>query len=266
MNKEMQHTEAAIKRFSDGDSARRWNDLYDSETARLEEASFRRRRDVAVSLALRELPPGGRVVDIACGAAPVLSELRRRGAACVGVDHAPDMLRHAQKRLRSAGLDEGELYRADCRALPFADGAFDVAVCLGLISYVENYDAVLQEIRRVLRPGGQVLISFRNCFNPVLWDPIRLLTTLAVFTVGRSQPAPYRIGRLMDHREVRTRMISQGFELREHYGIGYGPLRFNGRPILSESASMQLDRALSSVLTGWSARWLADVSLWLFRR
>lgn len=266
MNNDMHHTEAAIKRFSDGDSAGRWNDLYDTETERLEEANFRRRRDVAVDIALRELAPGGRAVDIACGAAPVLSELRRRGAACIGVDHAPDMLRHAQKRLRSAGLDESGLYRADCRALPFADGAFDVAVCLGLISYVEHYDAVLREIRRVLRPGGQVLISFRNCFNPVLWDPVRLLATVAVYSTGRSRPEPYRIGRLMDHREVYARMAAQGFELREHHGIGYGPLRFNGRPILSEPTSMQLDRALSSRLTGWSARWLTDVSLWLFRR
>ena len=61
-------SEAAEQRFSDTDSAQKWTDMYASNTERLDEANFRRRRDLTVEYVLKVLPPGGRVLDVGCGA------------------------------------------------------------------------------------------------------------------------------------------------------------------------------------------------------
>lgn len=263
------HREAAAKRFSNAAAAPRWSNLYDADTERLEDANFRRRRDVAVEIVREVLPPSGKVLDVGCGAAPVLLELRRLGVPCAGLEYSLDMLAYARKRLRAQGLADQGLFRGDCRALPFFDGTFDVVVCLGVISYVEDYTEVLKEIRRVLKPGGHALVSFRNRFNPVLWDPVRFAKRAVAHAVGRARPQPYTIGRLMDHRDVQARMAEQGFEVRAHYGIGYGPIRLNGRPLFAEATSMRISRALARLFarTGGdvAARWLADVSLGVYR-
>jgi ubiquinone/menaquinone biosynthesis C-methylase UbiE len=267
---ESAHTVAAERRFSDSDSAKRWTDMYAGYTERLDEANFRKRRDVAVDYVLRLLPHNGRVLDLGCGAAPVLSELRKRGVHCVGLDYAEDMLEHARERLRSMGLDDGDLHRGDCRHTLFQESAFDVVVCLGVISYVENYGKVLDEIRRVLRPGGYLIVSFRNKWNPVLCDPVRIAKTVLKAIAGRVAPEPYVIGRFMDHREVQAELAEHGFEFREFRGIGFGPFKVNYHPLFSERISIRISDALTRLLakTGSNLlfRWFADVSLWVYKR
>jgi SAM-dependent methyltransferase len=264
------HTSAAELRFSDARAARKWADMYDSDTESLEEASFRARCDAAVEYVLRVLPAGGRVLDLGCGSAPVLSQLRLKGASCTGLEYSEDMLRHAKARLQSMQLDVGDLHRGDCRETPFEAASFDVVVCLGVISYVEDYAVVLREIERILKPGGYALVSFRNRFNPILWDPAVGLKTLARAATGRLRPEPYKIGRFMDFREFRRKMDEAGFEYRHFVGIGLGPVKFNRRALLAERVSIRLSNSLAAVLhrLGWQApmRWLADVSLWVYSK
>lgn len=263
-------TAAAEQRFSEARSARKWAELYDSDTDSLQEASFRARRDAAVSYVRRILPPGGRVLDLGCGSAPVLSQLRRHGASCTGLECSEDMLRHARARLQSMQLEAGDLHRGDCRATPFDAATFDIVVCLGVISYVEDYGVVLGEIKRILKPGGCALISFRNRFNPILWDPAVGLRTLARVATGRLRPEPYKIGRFMDFREFRQKMHDAGFDYRDFFGIGLGPVRFNRRALLAERTSIRVSDTLTGLLRwlGWQApmRWLADVSLWVYSK
>jgi len=152
------HTSAAELRFSDGRAARKWAEMYDSDTDSLQEASFRARCDAAVQYVLRVLPAGGRVLDLGCGSAPVLSQLRLKGASCTGLEYSEDMLRHAKARLQSMQLDVGDLHRGDCRETPFEAASFDVVVCLGVISYVEGFKPEQfegwQARTRVRRSGG----------------------------------------------------------------------------------------------------------------
>jgi len=263
-----QHTAAAEKRFSDSELAQQWTDMYDSETERLEEQNFRQRRDTTVDFVLNILPSGGRVLDVGCGAAPVLSKLRERGVSCTGLEYSEDMLKHARNRLRSMGLDESDLHRGDCCHTPFDSATFDVVVCLGVVSYVENYSEVLKEIYRLLKPGGCALISFRNQFNPVLSDPVRIVKTAVKYLVGRMRPEPYTIGRFMDHREFRTKMTEQGFEFRQYFGIGFGPFKVNYRRMFSERTSIKISNTLTRVFKTTRSqvpfKWLADVSLWVY--
>lgn len=260
--------EQTERRFSRSGSAQAWNDMYSVATKSLADENFRCRRDYSVAVLLKALGSGARVLDLGCGTGPVVSELRKWNIECVGIDYAPDMLRFAGERLRRLGIDDCGLLRGDCRRIPFADGSFDAVVCLGVISYVERYEEVLREIRRVLRPGGLMIVSFRNRFNPLLLDPVRGLKAALRALLGRARPEPFRIGHFMDHREVTRNIGASGFALRDFHGIGIGPLRINGRALFSEELSIALSSFLSRMLAACGAKgalkWLADVSVWTY--
>jgi SAM-dependent methyltransferase len=89
------------------------------------------------------------VLDIGCGAG-VLALLKRKGIALTGVDLSDECVAAARRN----GYDEAVCSNLD--ALPFADASFDYVVSLDVIGHIpaEQKDAVLAEIKRVLRPGG----------------------------------------------------------------------------------------------------------------
>ena len=79
------------QRFSVQDSAQKWHEMYAGETEKLDEYNFRRRRDFTIDYVLRVVKPDARVLDLGCGTAPVLSELRRNGVNCsLGPDRRSD--------------------------------------------------------------------------------------------------------------------------------------------------------------------------------
>jgi len=99
----------------------------------------------------------GLLLDIGCAAGAEFEPLLARGFQIVGLDYAPEMLRLAQQRY---GASDGvHLCRADAESLPFPDASFDQVVCLGVFEYLSTYDRGLDEIRRVLRPGGVAILS-----------------------------------------------------------------------------------------------------------
>lgn len=265
---------AAVRhRFSHADAAGRWNAMYAGDTESLEDENFRTRRDYAVAYVLINSRPGDRILDLGCGTAPVLCELRRCGRDAVGLDYSEDMLAHARNRLRSQGLDDTGLRQGDCRNTPWPAASFDFVVCLGVISYIENYDPVLAEIDRLLKPGGTLLISYRNAHNPAFSDPVALvrrgLRTLLTPLLGRRRES-FVIGRYLDFRTVCAKLEARGFEYLDYYGIGFGPFRFAGHNLFSERRSIRLSQRLTRFCTRFSVRrplrWLTDVSLWAYRK
>ena len=104
---------------------------------------------------------GRTVLDVGCGAAQTTRWLLARGARVAAFD-----LSDSQLRLAPPGLP---LVRADAEALPFADGAFDVACsAYGALPFVADSARVMREVARVLKPGGRWVFSvthpFRWCF------------------------------------------------------------------------------------------------------
>ena len=99
---------------------------------------------------------GEELLDVATGTAGVLRELRMppgRPLRAVGVDSSPQMLAAARDL-----PPEWELVRADARELPFDDDSFDVATVAYLLHLLDrrDRDLVLEEVARVLRPGGRL--------------------------------------------------------------------------------------------------------------
>lgn len=102
---------------------------------------------------------GRRVLDAGCGSGPLSAELRDRGAVVTGFDASAVMVGLARERL---GAD-ADVQVADLSApLPFADGGFDDVTASLVLHYLRDWTAPLSELRRVLRPGGRLVLSVNH--------------------------------------------------------------------------------------------------------
>jgi demethylmenaquinone methyltransferase/2-methoxy-6-polyprenyl-1,4-benzoquinol methylase len=117
--------------------------------------------------------PRDKVLEVAVGPGATLVEILGRvdrDNLVYGVDLSPRMLSVARRRVARAGYGNVELRVADARSLPFADGTFDVlynSYMLDLVPLAEMA-SFLREFRRVLRPGGRLVLVNLSKRNPRL--------------------------------------------------------------------------------------------------
>jgi ubiquinone/menaquinone biosynthesis C-methylase UbiE len=117
-------------------------------------------------LALAGDVAGRRVLDAGCGSGPLFAALRDRGAIVTGFDKSTGMLELARRRLG----DGTDLYVADLGSpLPFPDGAFDDVIASLVLHYLEDWTAPLAELRRVLKPGGRLIVAVDHPFATTLF-------------------------------------------------------------------------------------------------
>jgi ubiquinone/menaquinone biosynthesis C-methylase UbiE len=96
----------------------------------------------------------GVALDAACGTGRFAEFLSRRGHRVIGVDGSPDMLAYARRR-----VPDGEFCRGELDRLPLPDASVEVIVCALALVHVPRLEPVLAEFARVLRPGGDLVIS-----------------------------------------------------------------------------------------------------------
>jgi SAM-dependent methyltransferase len=107
------------------------------------------------SLLLGAVRRGERVLDLGCGTGRFVAALRDAGADAVGVELAETALRRA--RLNAPGADL-RLVEPD-GSLPLEHGSVDLVWCSEVLEHVADTEHVLLEVRRVLRPGGRLLVT-----------------------------------------------------------------------------------------------------------
>ena len=103
----------------------------------------------------------GRWLDAGCGAGTYVRLLAARGAAVVGTDYSLPSLHKAAERLGGLAV----LAASDVRALPFASGSLDGALCFGVMQALTDPRPALRELCRVVRPGGEVWIDALNRYS-----------------------------------------------------------------------------------------------------
>jgi demethylmenaquinone methyltransferase/2-methoxy-6-polyprenyl-1,4-benzoquinol methylase len=105
-----------------------------------------------------EVGPDAHVLDVATGTAAVAIELVRRcGCTVVGLDQSLEMLAEGRRRVQRAGLaDRIELVEGRAESLPFEDASFDALTFTYLLRYVDDPEATLRELARVVRPGATI--------------------------------------------------------------------------------------------------------------
>jgi len=104
-------------------------------------------------------PPGARILDFGCGAGEVVAAGLADGRDIYGVEIFEGGS-HARSEVERRGLFNRRVFEVRGGRLPFADGSFDLAVSNTVFEHVEDLEAALSEIHRVLRPGGRLVAFF----------------------------------------------------------------------------------------------------------
>lgn len=120
--------------------------------------------------------PGQVVLDLGCGPADGAAQLAAAGAIAIGLDYSEGMLKTAK---REEALT-GRLLRGDAGRLPFRDGAFDKLVCTNSFHHYPDHFKALCEMRRVLKPGGLMVLVDPRRDHLFGWGAIDLVEN-AVF-------------------------------------------------------------------------------------
>jgi len=129
------------------------------------------------------------VLDVGCGDGTLALVSARNGAARIsGCDLDPRMVAQARARAMREGMNI-DLAVARSQALPFPDNTFDVVTCITVLAFIPDADTAIQEMARVLRPGGRLVIGdlgkwslwaarrrIRGWFGAKMWRAARFRT------------------------------------------------------------------------------------------
>jgi ubiquinone/menaquinone biosynthesis C-methylase UbiE len=169
------------------------------------------RYEMDAVLRLLEIRPGERVLDVGVGTGHHAIALAGRDACVVGLDSSPEMLRIAGTRVRDLSV---ELLRADANHLPFKNGSFDAVLAVTSLCFTADAYGVLQEVHRVLRPGGRLVLGELNRLS--LWGTLRRAEALV-------RPTTYRAAHFWSIRELHRMLISTGFDVGRWEGLLHLP-------------------------------------------
>jgi SAM-dependent methyltransferase len=135
--------------------------------------------------------------------------LRERATHVVGIDISESVLAAARARYPALRAE-----RADIRALPFADGTFDVVVSISTLDHfgcVEELESAVGELHRVLRDGGTLVVTLDNLLNPL----VALRNVLPQSPLRRIGLVPYALGVTCGPRRLRRILATRGFAVAE---------------------------------------------------
>jgi demethylmenaquinone methyltransferase / 2-methoxy-6-polyprenyl-1,4-benzoquinol methylase len=186
--------------------------VYDAMNRVMTAGLDRRWRKATVQAAVR---PGDRVLDACCGTGDLAHAAWKSGAGHVtGIDFSERMLERARRK-----VPELEWLQADVLALPFEDASFDSAVVGFGIRNVDDLEAGIRELRRVLRPGGRLGILEITTPRGPLAPFYRLWFDRVVPLLGRLLPGgsaytylPASVRRFPVPEELAELLGSCGFE------------------------------------------------------
>jgi ubiquinone/menaquinone biosynthesis C-methylase UbiE len=231
-----------------------WDRIY--REASLEARILRRRQQVALGwveqLSLSH-PARLRILEIGCGAGATAVQLARRGHLVAALDRSPAMLQRTRNHAVTSGV--GELVTpilGDTHRLMFPTGTFDLVLALGVLSWLEDPNAAIEEMARVTRPDGQVLVTSLNSLDlarlldpgrtPLL-APARSAARLAAPRLGRPRRDLVRPTRYPSW-SVRRQLRRSGLLPIRRATVGFGPFTFLGSPPLSGDQAIRVDQAL----------------------
>ena len=154
--------------------------------------------------------PGERIFDAGCGTAVNALMLAERAERVIGMDFEDMAVVRARARISKAGASNVFVMRGDIAATPLPDQSVDRILCLSVIQYFddEGVRRVLGEFKRLLRPGGEVVLHVKN-HGSLYATTLRLAKRL----LGRRSPSRYQMRRFDWYvRELNA----AGFELRDY--------------------------------------------------
>ena len=143
----------------------------------------RRSAETHAAHLLPHLEPGMRVLDFGCGPGTISVGLAKaiEPGELHGIDMEESQVEMARSAAEAGGHDNATFHVGDVTDLPFADNSFDAAHCHTVLNHVPDTQAVLTEVKRVLKPGG--IISCREAINASCFTEPDLGTLAAAWSL-----------------------------------------------------------------------------------
>jgi ubiquinone/menaquinone biosynthesis C-methylase UbiE len=164
------------------------------------------------ALALVGLKPGERFLDVAAGTGGLSLPAARLGAKVLATDWSPAMLERFAARVREEGLPDAEGRVMDCHALQLENDTFDVTGSQFGVMLVPDQPRALQEMVRVTKPGGRVLVIAYGAPTELEFLPL-FISALQVVVPGfaglPNDPPPLEF-QISDPTVLRQRLIDAG--------------------------------------------------------
>jgi SAM-dependent methyltransferase len=170
---------------------------------------------------------GRSVLDVGCGAGVDLARFARAGAAVTGVDVAPSAIELARANFAQQGLP-GHFEVANGEQLPFPDDGFDLVYAHGVVQYTAHPQQLIDECRRVLRPGGEAIIQV---YNRISWlNALSKLMKVGLEHEGAPVLLKFSIGEF--HRLLagfdEVRIVAERFPVQSRLHGGWKGAIYNG--------------------------------------
>jgi len=134
--------------------------------------------------------PGKRLLEVGCGLGTDLLQFAKGGALVTGVDLTPQSIELVKRRFALDGLAV-DARVSDAENLPFDDASFDVVYSFGVLHHTPNTQKAIDEVYRVLKPGGKIIIMLYHKNSLHVWLGIPLFTlwnSLRAKNNGLSRP------------------------------------------------------------------------------
>lgn len=133
-----------------------WAKTYD---ATLSDWDYQAPADAAVTLC-EHMKPGDDILDVGCGTG-MFAKAMSQGLKCRidGIDISAASLEIAEKK---GVYDRLQCHNLQSTPLPLSDNAFDAAACVGVMTYIEDAADLLEDLCRIIRPGGYILFTQRD--------------------------------------------------------------------------------------------------------
>lgn len=154
---------------------------------------------------LIEIKHGEAALDVGCGTGNYTIELAKRGADVIGIDSSEEMLAWARIKAQKANI-ETSFHAADAMNLPFPDSTFDTVISNGLLCFLKEPEKALMEMRRVLKPGGRLVVGVLNRWSP--WAIFRRVKGLFKDTI-------YSQAHFISPPELEGLIREAGFDVKE---------------------------------------------------
>ena len=119
--------------------------------------------------------PGKKLLEVGCGLGTDLLQFARGGASVTGVDLTLQSIELVKKRFELDGLSV-DARVSDAEHLPFPDNSFDVVYSFGVLHHTPNTQKAIDEVHRVLKPGGKIIIMLYHKNSLHVWLGIPLFT------------------------------------------------------------------------------------------
>lgn len=143
---------------------------------------------------------GGTVLEVGCGSSMGLPYVQAHARMAIGGDYTMTLLREARRHLPAA-----HLVRMDAQHLPFRSSALDAVLMLEMIYYVADQETAVAECRRVLKPGGRLMVCLPNRDRPDF------------------NPSPYST-RYPNLGEISSLLAGAGFDVKVYGAFAVGPI------------------------------------------